>query len=312
MVRARWRNRIGPPSLLLGLALLLTAALSASAVFAARLPGPGSAGQCSTTPVKAARAALRQGSETRAAGRTQQRLGRRGELIGRTLLIDRPSLDTVQIQLPAESFVGHRQGNAVVYTRSGGGRGSEVHLVDLATGCDTVIARPSVIARSAILSPDASAVYVHGVTPRSRADAGVVRYDLPTGNATEVVPALTSRSRLGRIFGTQMAWSLGSESLTVQSCGFAECLSRVLDVASGALRTVESAGQGALVGTTDSALVTYATCPGLPCAVIAHDISTGTRRVLSHEAFETGMRILPDGRASVSITTAEGLVEVVP
>ena len=311
MVRAAWRNRIGPPSVLLGLALLLSAAITASAAIAAsRRQGSGNHIQCSTAPLNAARAAMRQDSEARAAVRTEQRLSRRGELIGQTLRLDRAAQGTVEIKLPVESFVGQRQGDAVVYTRAGRGRGSEVHLVGLATGCDTVIARPLGIARSAILSSDGSAAYVHSVAHSSRADAGVGRHDLATGGATVVVPALTAPARVGRIFGTQLAWSLTGESLTVHSCGFSECVSRVLDVASGELRIVDTMGLGALIGTTDSTLVTYAACPGLPCAIHAHDIATGTRHVLSHEAFEASLRLLPDGNATVAITTADGAEEV--
>jgi hypothetical protein len=239
-------------------------------------------------------------------------MGRRGEFVGRTLIIDRAAQENLRIQLPAESFVGRRQGHAVVYTRADSGQGSEVHLVDLATGCDTLIARPSGVARSAILARDGSAVYIHTVTQGSRADAGVARHDLATGVGTIVVPALAPSAQVGRIFGTQLAWNLSGDSLIVQSCGFSQCASRILDSPSGTLHTVEYAGQGALIGATDDTLVTYAACPGLPCAVIAHDLTSGQRRLLSDEAYEASLLLVQDGSSIVSMTTADGTIEVAP
>lgn len=310
MVRAVWRNRIGPPSVVLGLALLLSAAITASAaIAAASRHSSGLVGSCPDSPGKAAGAAQRDAAQESRTTTTELRLSPRGELIGRVLRL-RGGFSEAAIALPVESFVGPQAGSAVVYTRSGGGRGSEVHLVDMETGCDTVIARPSEIVRSAILNSDASAVYVHSVMRGSRRDAGVARYDLASDAMTLVVPALHPVQRTGPIHGTELRWSVDGGALTVQSCGFAECTSRVLDVATGELVRVDGAGQGALIGTTRDYLITFATCPGLPCSVSSFDLESGARNVVATEAFGASVGGGSGGRVLLSIATAHGDVEV--
>ena len=234
----------------------------------------------------------------------------RGELVGRSLRLAGARYGPLTVELPAESFVGRRSGDAVVYTRSGGGKSSEVHVVDVATGCDTIVARPGNIVRSAIIGPDASTIYVHSVARGTRRDAGVTRHDLATGAQTTVVPALEASRRLGRIHGTELRWSVDGSALTVHSCGFAECVARVLDVASGQLTTIDETGIGALIGTTDRKLVTYAACPGLPCSVLAHDLESGAPDVVADEAFEAQLSSQVDGRALLTIQTSAGTMEV--
>lgn len=309
MVRARWRNRIGPPSALLGLALLSSAAITASvAIAGSSRHSARHLGSCPDSPVEASRAAKREPAHGSATARSELRLSPRGEVIGRALRLKGGS--EAAIGLPVESFVAAQRGSAVVYTRYGDGRGSEVHLVDLETGCDTVIARPPEIVRSAMLDPDASAIYVHSVMKGSRRDGGVTRYDLASGAMTPVVPALQPVQRIGPIHGTELRWSVSGGSLTVQSCGFAECTSRVLEVAEGELAHIDGAGQGALVGTTDDHLITFASCPGLPCAVLSFDLRSGARTVIAAEALGASVEGGSGGRALLSIVTAEGDVEV--
>lgn len=308
MIGARWRGRIGAPSIALGICLLLTATIPAAFAVSGR-PAAGRGVVCAGTPANVARAVQRERTDVRVRTRVSNHLADDGTMTGQTLVVERTGRAPTTFSLPVESFIGARSGDALVYTRSGGGRGSEVHLVDMATGCDTIIARPVQIVRSAIVDRGGSAVYVHSVTRAGRRDAGVERHDLTTGSVTSVLPALDAPAWLDRVFGTELRWTVGGSSLVVQSCGFARCLSRFVHIASGRISTIDAPGQGALIGATDSTLVTFATCPGVPCAVIAWDVPTGAAATLADEAFEARLLPTPDGTI-VSITTATGTREV--
>ncbi len=218
----------------------------------------------------------------------------------------------MSISLPTESFVSERTGDAIVYTRSGGGTGSEVHIVNVETGCDTIVARPAEIVRSAILDQDGSAVYVHSVTRSARKDSGVDRHDLASGAVTTAVPPLAPSAAIGPIFATELRWSTDGRSLTVQSCGFASCLSRILDITTGDVATIQGKGQGALIATTDDQLVTFAACPGTPCPIVAFDIESGDSQILADEAYDARVGTRADGTFVLSIiTAAQETVEVV-
>jgi hypothetical protein len=213
------------------------------------------------------------------------------------------------ISLPPDSFVSDAVGDALVYTSSNGGR-SEIHLVDLAAGCDAVVARPPGVVRSAILSRDGSAVYVHSVTFPARDDAGVTRYALDGSAVTLVVPPLPNNKRFGLTFGTQLGWSTDDAALFVQSCALEECRTRVLDLASGAIATFDADAQGPIIGLTPRHLVTYAACGGLPCPVLGTDLSTGAVDVLVDEAWDTSIATSVSGSPIVRIDTAAGTTEI--
>ncbi len=310
MIGASWRDRIGPPSILLGSALMLTAAIpAATAVVSRPIPGPVAA--CPGSPAKAARAAQRDGVQPDNVGvRAEARFTSRGELTGRVLRLEHAARPAVSISLPPESFVSERTGDAIVYTRSGGGTGSEVHIIDVESGCDTIVARPAGIVRSAILDRTASAVYVHSVTRAGRKDAGVERHDLADKSVTTAVPPLAPSADTGPTFATELRWSIEGWSLTVQSCGFARCLSRILDIATGDLATIGGLDQGALIATTHGQLITFATCPGLPCPVVAFDVGSGLGQALADEAMDARVATRADGSHVLHIATAQGALEV--
>jgi len=308
MVGAKWRDRIGPSSILLGSALILTAAIPAATAYVSRTAAPAIV--CPASPAKAARAVQRPGSVNDFNARAETRVTARGELIGRVLRLARGQEPPIVVPLPPESFIAESTGEALVYTRSGGGTGSEVHVVNVRTGCDTIVARPPEIARSAILAADGSAVYAHSVTRAGRKDAGVERHDLATGAVTQAVPALIPSAELGPVFATELRWALERGSLTVQSCGFARCTSRILDIATSELATVGGHNQGALIATTGQSLITFATCPGRPCPVLSFDIETGTSQTLADEAFGASIDTRPDGSAVLVIIADQQTQEV--
>jgi hypothetical protein len=307
MSRARRRDQFGPPLALLGIALLLTAAIPVVGI---------AAGRQSPLPVACPEAMDLIAARDRqvSAGRTKPRLSavlsQTGELTGQTLSLD-TVVGAVTIEMPAEAFVGKAQGDLLVYTTHAAALGSAVHLVDLATGCDTVAATPAHIVRSAVLDPSASALYVHSVSKAGRRDNGVARLDLASGISTTVVPPLAPNEEFGPTFGTQLAWSVDGAGLAVQSCGFVACRTRVLDVATGAITTFDKRGQGALIVLSKRHLVTYGECLGLPCPALSFDLATGAEETLAEAAFAVVAGPASDGRATLSIETAGGKSEVV-
>jgi len=305
---ARWRDRIGLPSTLLGSALLLTAVVPA-----ALSAGPAitsAEGECSAGPMAVARAALHPPSD-RATTRVQQLLGRRGELTGRVLTVERSGRAPVGVSLPPESFVGQRVGDLLVYTLDTPESGSSVYLLDVENSCDASILQMSDVVRSAALDPDGSAVYFHSVTRSERRDNGVHVSDLSSGATVRAMAPLAASDEFGPTFGTELRWSLDGTALAVQSCGFERCRTRILDVASGALATFDAPGQGALIGLTSAHLVTFADCAGLPCDVVSIDLASGAMATLAEEALGASLGAGVGGAAIVSIETAAGFMEVV-
>lgn len=307
MSRARWRDQFGPPLMLLGIALLLTAAI----------PVVGfAAGRQSPPPIACpeARDLVAARDRHAAAGRAEPRLvavlSTTGEISGQAL-----SLDTVAgpktVALPAESFVGKAAGDLLVYTAYSAAAGSSVHLVDLANGCDKVATAAAQIVRSAVLDASGSVLYVHSVSKAGRRDNGVARLNLESGNTTTVVPPIAPSEPFGPTFGTQLAWSVDGAALAVQSCGFAACRTRVLEVASGVIATFDDPGQGAFIALTKNHLVTYGDCLGLPCAALSFELATGQRTTLADSASSVAVTPVTNGDAGLSIETANGTTEVV-
>lgn len=300
MFRARWRTTLRPPLVppiaVMGTAALLSLAAAQLAV-AAPLFGTSAATDCSTAGA-AARAMARQ---TGSSPSIAQRFDASGTYTGQTVTVaTRPSA----LSLPAESFVGQASGDALIYSTSVAGK-SEVHLIDLASGCDALINRPAGTVRSAILNPGGTAVYVHSVTYPNRSDAGVARYALDGSAPQPAMAPLPDDARFGLTFGTQLGWSSDGAALSVQSCGIESCRTRLLDVASGGITTFDGDGQGQIVGVTPRHVITFAACDGLPCPVVSVDRQTGATAYISDEAWAATL-----AGNFVTITTAAGTLTV--
>lgn len=310
MLRAPWRNVFGPPLAVMGTAALLSLAaaqLATAAAFAPRLAATAQdASDCSSIPGVAARAVGRRSGGVPPV--VQQKLDALGQFAGRNVIVSGVGR-SLSISLPAESFVGAPAGDAVVYTSAIGGR-SEVHVIDLAVGCDVILARPPGIVRSALLDPSGAAVYVHSVSNPARQDAGVSRYALDGSAVQLVVPPLPDDPRFGVTFGTQLGWSFDGGALFVQSCGADSCRTRLMDVASGGVSTYDGLGQSSIIGVTPAHVVTYGDCAGLPCSVVSIDRATHAATTLADEAWSASLAAGGDGSAIVRIETTAGIVEV--
>jgi len=310
MLHAPWRNVFGPPLVVMGTAALLSLAaaqLATAAAFAPQLAAIApDASDCSSVPGVAVRAVGRRSGGVPPV--VQQKLDALGQFAGRNVIV-RGAGRSLSISLPAESFVGAPAGDAVVYTSAVGGR-SEVHVIDLAAGCDVIVARPPGIVRSALLDPSGAAVYVHSVSNPSRQDAGVSRFALDGSAVQLVVPPLPDDPRFGVTFGTQLGWSVDGATLFVQSCDVDSCRTRLMDVASGAIWTYDGLGQGSIVGVSPAHVVAFGDCTGLPCSVISVDRATHASTTLADAAWSASLAAGGDRSAIVRIETAAGIVEV--
>ena len=310
MDRARWRDRICPLAVLLMTALLLTALAPVSISAGLRAPAAPTVDCRSVTPAAAARAALAPDRGRFAAARVQSQVTKRGELTGRLVSAQTSSGAGISLALPVESSVAPVAGSLVIYTRNTPQTGSEVHAVNLDTGCDTRLASPAEIVRGAVLDPSATALYVHSVTRNGRQDAGITRVDLASGVVTQVVAPLPPSNEFGPTFGTGLHWSVDGKTLAVQSCGISSCRTRVLDVAGSKVATYDVAGQGEFIGLTVEHLVTFGDFAGQPGPVLSTDLDSGAVVVLADEAFGASMTAGADGHGVLAIQTTAGNVEV--
>lgn len=310
MDRARWRDRIFPLAVLLMTAILLTAVAPAAMSAGLRVAAPPSLDCGAVTPAAAAKGALAASRGRQHAARVQANITTRGELTGRLLSLQTSAGSGISVALPVESSVSPARGDLVIYTRHAMQTGSEVRAVNLETGCDTRLAAPSEIVRSAVLDPGGTGLYVHSVTRNGRQDAGITRYELASGEATLAMGPLPPSADFGPTFGTQLEWSLDGTALAVQSCGLESCRTRILDTGTSGTTTYAAPGQGALIGVTADHLVTFAECPGEPRPVLSTDLATGAVSVLADDAFAASLGTNADGRSVVTIHTRAGSIEV--
>ena len=94
---------------------------------------------------------------------------------------------------------------------------------------------------------------------------------------------LPADDRIGRVFSTELTWSLDGERLAVSSCGEAACLTRVVDRASGRVTPID-ADAAEVVGIAGDDVVAYLACPWLPCEIAAIDVASGRTRSLAKVA----------------------------
>ncbi len=238
-------------------------------------------------------------------------LNRSGELIGHLLDLTTSRGETEAVALPPESAISAPLGSVVVYTSAPGNGPSEVHAVSLETGCDTRLALRPDIARSAVLDPDGTAVYVHAVSRADRSDAGVTRIELDSGRQELVVPPLPPSDEFGPTFGTELHWSTTGAALAVQSCGMSDCRTRVLDVGSGTVATFDAPGRGEFIGLTPAHLISYADCSGLPCDVLSTDLASRETTLVATDADSAALETDDPGHPLLHIESTAGIVEVV-
>jgi len=229
--------------------------------------------------------------------------------------------------LPAESFASGPVGGRVL-VGDDDGQHSRLRLLDTGLGCWSTLGTTSDVIRSAILAPDGARLYDHRVARGTRRDLGTWQRVLGghPAAALRVLPGLPEDAAYGPTFSTSLLVA-GDGRLIESACGERACRTRVLDPATGAVATVN--GTGPAAGLVGGRLVAFAPCDGLPCAVNAIDLASGTATPLDEAdgpvvaAPDTaGVVVLADdgglgvvrigpGAADLHVPSADGLVPVV-
>jgi hypothetical protein len=199
------------------------------------------------------------------------------------------------LDLPRESFAAGPFGR-VVLVGSDDGSASRLRAVDVAGLCAWDVDETTDVVRRATIDPAGLAIYEMRVDRANRTDLGIWSRPIDGSRpAARVLEPIEVDARFGRTFSTEFAWNLQGTLLVIQSCGEVACRSRVLAPHDGAVRTVDAPDLGSLVGLDGDHLVTYAACPGLPCPVIATDLTTGLRSELAGAAATAVLVSTPAG-----------------
>jgi len=247
---------------------------------AARTPGPTGLGE------------LRQ----EAWFRLDPRLDRTGTLDGQRLGLGIDGDRSSRIMdLPPESFAAGPFGR-VVLVGADDGRTSRLEAVDVVGECSWPVGEEAEVIRRATIDPAGETIYEMRVDRTTRADLGIWARRLDgTSPVVRILEPIDADERFGRTYSTELVWELSGRHLAVQSCGEAACRTRVIDPAGGVSRDVAEADLGTLVGLEGDVLVTYAACPGIPCPILATDLTTGVRSVLADAAAVAVLIATPDG-----------------
>jgi hypothetical protein len=298
MSKRRWPVFAGPP-------LILIAAM----VFVARPEPVAEAARpiaIKAITTCASADAVLGGPETRPGSwwKSVERLDAAGMLLGRRLSIGADSGTTGGVDLPAESSASGPVGGLIVVTADDGSR-STVRVLSAAAGCGIVIHETDAVVRTAILDRHDRSVIAHLVDRATRADLGTWRLAIAPAGTTEarlVAPPLGALApTVGTVWGTGLLLDTQGTHLAVQSCADLGCLTRIFDFGHSAEAplVVQGVAEGPMLGFAGRTLVTWAACPGYPCAILAWDPATSRSRNLLSAASAAAMTA--DGRRLVAI-----------
>jgi hypothetical protein len=241
--------------------------------------------------------------------RLQPRLDTALALAGQQLEIGWHGGASRLLDLPPESFAAGPFGRLVL-VGADDGRRSTLRALDGADPCDWLLATEQHVIRRATIDPLGNSLYEFRVDRFSRADLGVWRRPLSGGASVRVVPPLPADDHYGPTFSTELSWSDRGDQLAVQSCGFTRCRTRLLHLASGAVRSVLGEDQGPLLGVAGGKLVGYGTCRGLPCRVRAIDLDSGSDVTLVEAAGVAGL-VATEAGPAVAYEAGNGDAELV-
>lgn len=304
-MRSRLRRVVilGPP---LVMVLATASALrGAPRVVAGSLPLPIQLAACAPAE---ARPATAPGSAEGTWWDQQPTTDAHGSLTGWTVTVGAPKARSMTIALPPGSFVAGPNLGRIVATAEDGTR-STVRVVDTAAHCSRSLTIEGSIARRAVLAPDGRTALVHLLERGTRADLGIWRVPLDGSRPSRLFAAPTraalQSAGIKRVWSTDLRLSADDARLAVQSCDPDHCLTRVFELATGAMATIHGE-HGSMVGILGRTLITRAACPGLPCDILAWDLRTGRSKVIATAT--SGAAVTPDGRAVVIRRAADGAV----
>lgn len=271
--------RMPVPRLALPLALLATAlAVTAAGPVARRLAErAGELPACAPGRLDAA-----EGAASAAWFRLDDVLDAAGWLAGRQLaagLVATPG--SLAVGLPAESFAAGPVAGLLLVGDDDGAR-SRLRLVDPAARCAIDLGAAPDVVRSAVVVPGELVAYEHRVDRVTRVDLGVWRRSLRDGGTVRVLGGLPADPATGPTWSTTLLVAPDGR-LVASACTDVACRVRVLEPATGAVAAL--AGTGPALGVARGELLARATCPGLPCDVMAFPLDGGPARVLAADAW---------------------------
>lgn len=302
MLESRWIRWLGPGVIgVLALGTLSTTTLGAGPRSWTPPPctGPTGPGSVAAAPAPAGLADL----DREAWFRMDPVMDETGTLAGQRLSLGLDGARSVRAQsLPAESFVAGPFGG-IVLVGSDDGTTSTVRAIDVAQGCAWSLATEADVIRRATIDPGGHTIYEMRVDRSTRADLGVWARSLDGTAAQRVLDPIGPDEQFGPTFTTEFAWDPSGRALAIQSCGEAACRTRFIapDGAATFGGTAER-DLGTMIGLDDGRLVGYLACPGLPCPVVAIDLTTGARTVLADQAGIGVLVSTPSGRRLVHET----------
>ena len=309
MLEPRWLRWIGP-----GLIAVLAVGSVASTTLGAG-PHPWASRPCGIEAGGPAAAARTQGPASlddlrqEAWFRLDASLDRTGALEGQRLALGMDgNRSSGVMDLPPESFAAGPFGR-IVLVGADDGAVSRLEAVDVARGCSWTVAEEADVMRRATIDSGGATIYELRVDRATRADLGIWARPLDGSSpAVLVLAPIDPDDRFGRTWTTEFAWDVSGRVLAVQSCGEAACRTRVIDPAGGPPRILAEPDLGAMIGLDGDLLVTYAACPGFPCPILAVDLRTGTRRMLTDAAAVAVVIPTPDGpRVVHEVLSASGV-----
>lgn len=284
----RWTDALGPP--LFAAAAVVTLVAPAVAVpahprtnepapIAAVSPLAGALPTCSQSP----RSATSEDSTVNAAAwyRLDPVLSTSATLDGQRLLVGqvgRPG--ALELPLAVESFASGPSGGRIL-VGDDDGRRSIVRDLDVGRRCAVVVHEGRELIRRAVFDPSGSGIVEFRLDRSTRADLGVWSRPGAGSKPVRLLDPLPPNDRIGRVFTTELAWSIDGTRLVVTSCGESSCIARVLDRSNGLITTVDEPRVGQVLGLVGNDLVAYGGCPSLPCEIVAMDLPTGRIRILA-------------------------------
>ena len=248
MSRNRWLVLLGPPLVIaIAASSIATSLRSPDRALAVSVAHPRQMPACTSGRIDRPKPAVRPTSGSWFRGTPLLDVG--GTLTGWRLTVGGPDGRASEMSLPPESHAGELVDGRLVVT-SDDGHVSRVQIVEAAAGCSRTVgldrSAARTVARRAVIEPAGDSILVHRLDRATRADLGIVRVFVDGRPSVPVVqpPSSDDLAAAGveRVWSTELRLDPGGTTLEVRSCDPGACLTRIVDLRSGAIRTITPAG----------------------------------------------------------------------
>lgn len=201
-----------------------------------------------------------------------------GILTGYVLSVQIEDGSETKTSLPVESIFAGQFGALLMYSFDTDKTGSEVHAIDVRTGCDLLIVEPADVVRAITVDPSGENIYVKTVSRDTRQDLGIWRYKI-NGEKGEVLAHPMPATDYGPPWYTTLGWSSDGQSLVIDACGLAACATRILDLTTGNVDDYLDL-HGQMIGVNDRELFAFADTDHRPSDVLAISRADGAEKII--------------------------------